>query len=58
MENYFEQLKVEARRKLNLLPPQEAQAIVDQVLGVDDLEPNLERDVDWDDIPIVSLDLE
>ncbi len=44
--------KIEARRRLNFLPPHQAQAIVNKVLGADELKPDLSQEIDWDDIPL------
>ena len=54
MDNSLEQAKIEARRKLNSLPPTEAQAIVNRVLEADELMPDISQEIDWDDIPIPS----
>ncbi|MEM7761259.1 MAG: hypothetical protein AAF298_24480 [Cyanobacteria bacterium P01_A01_bin.40] len=43
--------KIEARRRLNSLPPHQAQAIVNKVLGADELKPDLSQEIDWDEIP-------
>ncbi|WP_158500423.1 hypothetical protein [Xenococcus sp. PCC 7305] len=54
MDNSLEQAKIEARRKLNSLPPKEAQAIINKVLGADELMPDISQEIDWDDIPMPS----
>lgn len=46
--------KIEARRKLNSLPPKEAQAIVNRVLKADEFMPDISQEIDWDDIPLPS----
>ena len=50
----LERAKIEARQKLNSLPLREAQAIVNQVLGANELKPDLSPEIDWDEIPIPS----
>jgi hypothetical protein len=50
--NDLNRAKIKAREKLNSLPPQTAQAIINRILSADRLQPNLSEEVDWDEIPI------
>jgi hypothetical protein len=49
--------KIEARQRLNSLPPKEAQAIVNKVLGADQFVPDLSHEIDWDEISTFKFDL-
>lgn len=52
----FEELmkaKIKARQKLNSLPPEKAQKVVNDVICADMWQPDLSSAIDWgDDIPI------
>jgi hypothetical protein len=50
--------KIEARQRLNSLPPKEAQAIVNEVLRADEFIPDLSHEIDWDEIPTSDFVLE
>jgi hypothetical protein len=50
--------KIEARQRLNSLPPKEAQAIVNKVLRADEFIPDLSHEIDWDEIPTPDFVLE
>ena len=54
MKNSLDKEKIAARKRLNSLPPKEAQESVSRVLGTDDLQPNLSNEVDWNEIPVPS----
>lgn len=49
----LKQAKIAAREKLNSLPPQKAQEIVNDVICADMWQPDLSGAIDWsDDLPI------
>ncbi len=52
MDNSLDKAKIDARRILNSLSPHEAQEIVNKVLNANELKPDLEQEIDWDEIPI------